>query len=139
MAIKRGLKQMRGTDFGRFQASATKEEFPPAPQSQRTSSAFSSSKLHSSIFFICPVQCKLASPHFSTCRTTPQTLSQSKTYLLYLLLAIGIGLCFFIPPLVKSVCLDLNDNDIDELLFYHNVVRSSINPPATNMRQLVAN
>ena len=56
---------------------------------------------------------------------------------LHLLVGIAFGLCLFMPPLVQSVCLDLNDNDVDELLFYHNAIRASVNPQAANMRQMV--
>ena len=56
---------------------------------------------------------------------------------LHLLLGITFGLCLIMPPLVQPLCLDLNNEDIQELLFYHNSIRSSVHPQAANMRQMV--
>ena len=56
---------------------------------------------------------------------------------LHLLLCIALGPYFVMLPLVQSTCLDLDENDVNELLFYHNAIRAGVEPPAANMRQMV--
>ena len=52
----------------------------------------------------------------------------------------------FPPPTTVHCCWSVlchtttgpvNENDINELLFYHNAIRASVEPPAANMRQMV--
>ena len=79
-----------------------------------------------------------SSPHFSI-QNQISSFKQFalKMHSLHLLLTMAIGVCFFIPPLVQTICMDLDDDDIDELMFYHNAIRANVHPRAANMRQMV--
>ena len=139
MGIKGSLKQSKGTVFGGFQASAIKEEFPLLLSFNTHLQFFSSSQLHCIHFLQSSIRQKFSEyTHFSIpTNQDSRTSNCIKMHSACLLLGIAFGLCFFMPPLVHSVCLDLNSNDVDELLYYHNAIRASVDPQAENMRQMV--
>lgn len=118
VGIKGCLNQTKSTIFGRF----------------HTPSVFPSRQLYCIHFLYLSspaVQCKSSFLY----RLRQQKLRKNAFPRRTTAMVIAFGLCFFMPSPVQLVCLDLNDNDVDELLFYHNTIRASVDPRAVNMRQ----